>query len=283
MRLCFPPQVFLIGAMKSGTTSLAHMLDQHPDISVAKPKEPHYFTQNYEHGLEWYLECFSTSRGKRLCVDASTSYTYAPVAGVCYSEENMRRLSGVPQRIAKLSPNAKFIYILREPVSRTYSMYQHNIRSGWETRKFRQAIAEHAQYLSVSRYLDQYIKYLECFPRDSFQLLLFEELKRDPVGVAKSVFAFLEVEQDVDIELEQGKNPGYQYSRVGTLLRKIGLIDALSNVIPNSAKRMLAPVLTKKMPPMGDDDRLFLQSYFSPLNKQLSEFTGLDLTLWGEY
>ena len=68
----------MIGAAKSGTTSLAHLLDQHPHLTVAEPKEPDFYTRHWGLGLDWYRQTFAGAEGD-LLLDASTSYSSAPL------------------------------------------------------------------------------------------------------------------------------------------------------------------------------------------------------------
>ena len=77
--MSFPPEVYLIGAQKAGTTTLAYLLAQHPDICIAKNKEPHYFTGNSAKSLTWYEKQFPNHENT-LCIDASTSYSFAPLS-----------------------------------------------------------------------------------------------------------------------------------------------------------------------------------------------------------
>jgi hypothetical protein len=59
--MSFPPESYLIGAQKAGTTTLAYLLDQHPHVTVARTKEPHFFTDNWDRGLGWYKKQFPDS------------------------------------------------------------------------------------------------------------------------------------------------------------------------------------------------------------------------------
>ena len=95
--MSFPPEVYLIGAQKAGTTTLAYLLSLHPDICVARTKEPHFFTTYLYKGLDWYKSNFANYENS-VCLDASTTYSMAPL-----SENNSRNrtsnLKDVPQKI----------------------------------------------------------------------------------------------------------------------------------------------------------------------------------------
>ena len=103
----------IIGASKCGTTSLWEYLNRHPDVFWTDPKEPMYFNQesNYSQGIEWYANLFARAGEKTAIGEATTSYSYAP------------HTADIPQRIHRLLPECKLIYMLRPPVARTYSHY----------------------------------------------------------------------------------------------------------------------------------------------------------------
>src|SRR3569833_1019554 len=95
----FPPQAFIIGAQKSGTTSLAYLLDQHPMIGLATPKEPDFLTVNWDRGLDWYRACFREP--KEILIDASVSYTMAEV-----NPDALPDAAVAPRRAFEMSPGA---------------------------------------------------------------------------------------------------------------------------------------------------------------------------------
>ncbi len=100
----FPPQAYLIGAQKAGTTFLANLLAAQPGVCMANPKEPDFFTRHRERGLDWYRERFAEPEG-RLLLDASTSYAAAPLAAYAASGSGAKsRYAGVPEAIFALAP-----------------------------------------------------------------------------------------------------------------------------------------------------------------------------------
>lgn len=98
----------IVGAMRCGTTFLAHCLGAHPDIYIPRAKEIHYFDVHFEKGPEWYKRKFSGAKKEHAVGEATQSYMY---------------LDYVPPRIASLLPDARLIAILRNPVDRAYSHY----------------------------------------------------------------------------------------------------------------------------------------------------------------
>ena len=286
----FPPKVFLIGAQKAGTTSLAHFLDLHPDICVAQPKEPHFFTRYWDRGLDWYATCFPDRESRHVLVDASTSYTMAPLETSPPPPSGVQPLAGVPERIHSVSPDAKFIYLLRDPVERTRSAYWHRVRTGDEKRPFREAIAQNDLYFRTSNYASQIAVYLECFSKDRFLFLLSESLSRDPAATLETCFRFIGV-APVEIEQKQmqgRKNQSYQYSRLGRLLPRLAGSTRAFEKLAKRAKKVISPtlhplmksLLTTKIPPLSDADRRYLCDHFQPLKGELQDMTGLSLDDW---
>jgi hypothetical protein len=286
----FPPEAFLIGAQKAGTTTLAELLDQHPRITVSDPKEPDFFTRNWDRGLGWYRTVF---RGPEdtVYLDASPSYSAGPLAAdpehVARQHANPR--AAAPERIRTINPNARFIYLLRDPVARTYSSYWHRVRAGEERRSFREAITNDPFYLQTSDYHGQLLRYLRYFPLGAFLLLLFEELRDDPVGVARRCFEFLSVQPEgYSVVLDAPRNPTYLYSNAGLVLTRLfpswqtgkATTRLAKRILPRRVQSLARRVLTKETPPMADDDRAYLVAYFREPNQRLRELTGISLDRW---
>lgn len=278
----------MIGAQKSGTTSLSYLLAQHPDICVASPKEPHFFSHNWDKGIAWYRDCFCHNEGT-IFIDASTTYAMAPVSG-----QGNPEFEGIPRKIHQLNPEAKFIYLLRDPVERAYSGYWHSVRTGRETRPFREAIERTSRYLDVSDYHQQLLLYLAFFKIDAFLFLLFEDLKTDPGAVARRCFRFLGLDDQINVGLDEAKNRsayvGSAGRKLNAALREVPMLRrvarAMGPVAPAFLKRRFKRITTggdKPIPPMSAADRAFLADRFRESNRQLAELTGLRLDRWTSF
>ncbi len=205
----FAPRLFLIGAQKAGKTSLAYLLDQHPDIAVSNPKEPGFFAAHFGRGWDWYRSCYP-ERLPRVLLDASTDYTMAPVQGGADDT--------VPRRIKEHAPEARFIYVLRDPVERTISAYRHDRRAGRLTGTLQDAVTAEPFYADVSRYRHQVELYRAHFPRDCFLFIDFAELTADPAGVARRCIAFAGLNPDAAaFDLGQPKNAAFQFNGLGRI------------------------------------------------------------------
>ncbi|WP_019505056.1 sulfotransferase domain-containing protein [Pleurocapsa sp. PCC 7319] len=287
--MSFPPEVYLIGAQKAGTTTLASILSQHQQICVAKNKEPHYFTHYFSgdsaKDLAWYQEQFSNYENN-VCIDASTSYSFGQLS-VNNSQYNNQKFRNVPQRIYSINPNAKFIYLVRDPVDRTYSSYLHNLNTGREHQSFGEAIRNDYFYLDISNYYGQLTLWLEYFPLKSFLFLLFEDLKHNPEQVAKQCFEFLEIDsENIQVNLQQHENRTRSINFVGRRFNKIFTeldYSGLGFLAPYLVRRLVHKLtinLGQKVPQMADDERTFLCEYFAEKNHNLANLTGLSLEQW---
>jgi len=144
------PNLFVIGAMKPGTTYLNKLLGAHPSIFMCSPEEPSYFVDQKQLRRLWpeawdlgfwrsedyYLRLFQSSGDAVVVGEASTNYTKRPL------------VYGVPERIHRFNPDSRFIYLLRDPNQRTISHYWHMVRFGAERRPMLEAIRTEPQYLA---------------------------------------------------------------------------------------------------------------------------------------
>ncbi len=178
------PNLFVIGAMKSGTTSLHEYLNSHPQIAMSREKEPGYFVEelSLHKGEEWYLSLFEQHDHYRYLGESSTHYTKLPI------------FQGVPERLFRFNPDARLIYIMRNPFDRVISHYWHAVRDvyhGGELRPLLKAVREEPEYLAFSDYATQIEPYFERFGKDSILTLTFEELIENPQRELDRIFRWL--------------------------------------------------------------------------------------------
>src|SRR5687767_7137091 len=127
-----PQYFFIIGAMKAGTTSLFKYLAGHPQLCPSSRKEPRVFRDagDPDRQRAAMLALFDGRCDEPWCFEASTAYTKYPL------------FRGVPRRVQAVVPEARFVYLVRNPVERVWSQYVHNLSHGRESRPLREAIAE---------------------------------------------------------------------------------------------------------------------------------------------
>ena len=178
------PTLIVIGAMKCATSSLHYYLGLHPEISMTREKELNFFVAelNWERGLAWYESQFA---GKAThCGESSPSYTGYP------------RFAAVPARMHAVVPDAKLIYVVRDPVARMVSHYVHLVAAGTETRALEDALRakQPNDYLSRSMYHMQLEQFLTFYPTSQILVICAEELRDRRAETLREVFRFLDVD-----------------------------------------------------------------------------------------
>jgi hypothetical protein len=210
------PNLFIIGAMKSGTTSLHNYLNTHPDIFMSVPKELWFFVEekNWSKGEEWYLEHFRNAGDASIIGESSADYTMFPI------------FKRVPEKLYAFNPDAKLIYLMRDPVQRAISHYWYDVRTGFEKRPINKALFREKKYLYFSNYAMQIKQYLQLFNRDQMYIATFEEMVRQPAGMVNDILAWLGLEPNSDIPDAIGKS--YNATpRVVEQARGLGVLDAI--------------------------------------------------------
>ena len=178
------PNFIVIGAMKAGTTSLYHYLRNHEQIFMPKVKELDFFADgaNWSRGLDWYRQQFSGAGDAMARGEASTLYTKYP------------QYDRVPERIAGVVPGVRLIYLVRDPIVRMRSHYQHRVALGAETEPPEVALLENPIYLAYSKYAMQLERYLDHFPREQLLVVTSEGLRHDRAATVRQVYEFLGVD-----------------------------------------------------------------------------------------
>ena len=200
------PTLFIVGAMKAGTTSVHRYLDQHPEFFVPLHEEPSWFAfadrrpaftapddrpPTINEGAvvdrDAYEALYRPARADQTLVDVSPTYMYVPEA---------------PERIARLVPDARAVVVLRHPVDRAYSSFMHAMREGREPiDDFAVALAEEPiriaqdcgflwRYLDMGRYVAQVRRLHACLGTERTLVLLTEELAADPQAACARIVAF---------------------------------------------------------------------------------------------
>jgi Sulfotransferase domain len=177
------PNLFVVGAMKSGTTTLHNHLSCHPDIFMSKKKEPSFFSRSpSKENILSYLSLFADGSGKTYIGESSTEYTKSP------------RIDGIAHLIHEFCQNAKIIYIMRDPVERAISHYWWDVEFSAEGRPMLEAIHKIPEINSVSDYATQIRPYIEQFGRENVYALTFEEMSQDPHVAMTALFKWLRLD-----------------------------------------------------------------------------------------
>jgi hypothetical protein len=275
--MAFPPQLFIIGAQRSGTTSLSSLLDQHPAMVLSTPKETDFFSVNFAHGLDWYRARFR--RLDAILIDASVSYTMAN------PEPTSNELpDDVPRLIRQVSPDARFIYLVRDPAERCHSAYWHDVRAGRESRPLRVAVEQSAYYSMASYYHRQITPFLRHFPLDRFLIRRFEDFVEQPLATARDCIRFAGL-ADNGLRLRpERRNQSFLYNRFGEKLRRIlgeerlKLISgAASKTLPGRLHPFAKRVVSRAIPVLSADDRKWLDRHFDEDANAFARLTGISV------
>jgi hypothetical protein len=267
------PDFIVVGTQKGGTTELYDRLVQHPNIASAFAKEVHYFDANYDKGVEWYTTFFPRIdadrakgalpqiTGPQITGPQTTRPKITGEASPCYLFH-----PAVARRVATTVPQAKIILMLRNPVDRAYSHYHHEVRLGFETASFAEAIQQesvrlqgertklinnkhytsdpymHYSYLRRGIYVEQLRTWFDAFQPEQILVLKSEDFFSDTAAVMRRVYDFLDVPEVVSTAPDRHKSFKY--------------------------------------PKMDVDLRRQLSQYFEPYNQQLYTFLDTDFC-WG--
>jgi sulfotransferase family protein len=275
------PTFVIIGAQKAATTSLYHYLRAHPQVYLPELKETNFFAAegNWHLGRDWYESLYEPARdtGRLQLGDVSPGYTMYPY------------FAGVPERMASVIPDAKLIYVLREPATRAHSSYLQNLTEGLERRRVEEALFD-GRYLLVSCYALQLEQYLEHFDRSQLLILSYEELASDPEGTFGRLLGFLELDTDwdgADMSERHNVSEGKRVPRRRTvvaerLLGRVGSERAVQR-LREAGKR--APRLSRELSPaeatLDPDLRERLRRCFVADAGRLRGIVGPDPDLWG--
>lgn len=290
------PNFLIIGAPKSGTTSLFQYLRLHPDIFMSSLKEPNFFSLqgqsiNYQGpgdqrgnrcritNLNDYQNLFKSATHHLARGEASTVYLYSEHAAA---------------NIAQHNPDMKMIAILRNPVDLAYSAFLHMQREGREPcMTFEQALAEEDNrirqnwaplwHLTAQGFYGKQLKqYYSHFSKQQIKVFPYEQWQQKPQETLQDILQFLEVRHDVSLDTSQRFNESGQPKRLWLhhLLTKNNLLkQMLKPILPKKFRRNMMVSLTKKnlapskVPPMQQATRMMLQDRFHDDIILLSEIT----------
>ena len=293
------PNLIIIGAMKCGTSALHYYMSMHPEIGMSSPKELNYFCaearrpawvsqaddtderimrgweHNWERGAKWYSRHFDEAAAVR--GEASPNYT-APWEPGC------------AERIAKTIPEARLIFMVRDPVEMVCSQHAHYVAEGTDTRTLEAALANpRSPYLARARFADCLEPFLAAFGRDRFLFLDQTDLMDERRETMRRVFEFCGVRADFwDDRMERLRHQSAAKNRRTRALRKIQESKAreLIRFVPEGSKYWIERVVSggEAGEEQGDpaDARIVerIRDSVGDDAGRLREMTGLELSSW---
>ena len=293
------PNLLIVGAAKSGTTSLHNYLNQHPDIFMCSPKEPHFLI-NKEIGINRipigitdiseYKNLFLEGEDKKYRGESSVMYLMYPEIVI-------------PKINQEFGEETKIIIMLRNPVERAYSGYQHvkrfnvkedciDFKSAWdisEKRYFEQEdMTAASRYKELGLYYKQVKSYLEQLK--NVHIIIFDDYKKDFQKEMNKVFDFLEIENMKVNDVERHMVGGWQWEdeKMKKLMIKKNLLKSFLKIIfpfkslQQKIRQQIQNRKTVKVKEVSSEDKKMLQDFYREDIKKLSELVNRNLNFWTE-
>jgi len=195
------PDFIVIGAVRSGTTSLYHYFGEHPCMLSSSYDELGFFDSNFDLGLNWYRSHFPTKFQKQKIISKYKHFqTYDVTPFYIWNND-------AAIRISQTLPKIKLIALLRNPIDRAYSNFQLSVRNG-EKYSFEELIKKEIEedsidfqskahglqnYLARGVYVDQLKIWFDLFARNQLLVISTEELEKDPINTLNTMFKFLDL------------------------------------------------------------------------------------------
>ena len=268
--------LLIIGAMKCGTTSLFSYLAQHPQIAPSREKEPDFFTKSpdFLQHLEEYRALWKWREGvHRWAMEASTSYTKVP------------RFPCAAERIATMPGEFRFIYLMRNPISRIESHLRHLALTGLPQPDAGSPGGIGTSMLAVSRYAMQLDEYERRFPREHVLLLSFEELQANPREVLDRVCRFLDIDPAFELKgLGTAFNPSRIDHPVYRALTRIPFLPTAAKLVPVRYRQALRNLISRDpsaVAKLTSEQCAWILDQLKDDLKRLHEHYGFDVTSWG--
>ena len=280
----------IVGAAKSGTTTLHDLLIQHPEIFLPKKKELHFFDNeiNFEKGIETYLKNFEKTN-KLICGEITPSYMF---------------FDKVPERLSSfLGKDLKLVFILRNPIDRAISHYNFNKSRGFEDLSFEDAIEIESRRINVSEkncrrysymsrgvYFSQINNFLKYYKKENIHVIIFEDFLIDKKNEMNNLFNFLNIKP---INLNFNYKSNYTSRPKSKLLNRfifkenlfkkavrLFLDNNLRKVIRDLLKKANAgkPFKNKKLSLL--EKNLLSSKYFDEDINKLENYLGSDIKSW---
>ncbi|WP_426431864.1 sulfotransferase family protein [Winogradskyella sp. HB-48] len=293
------PDFLIVGAAKSGTTSLCHSLGQHRDIFISNPKEPKFFT--YEFLKEYYLgpgDDFTKKKAVKSYEEYLRLFAKAKPNQIIGegSVDNLFYYKWAIPIIKNLLGDPKIIIMLRSPSLRAFSAYSHLIRDGRETLSFKEGLNNETDrmnegyefiwaYKEASKYYDSVKAYKENF--SNVKVIIFEKFIQNKKEGIKDVLNFLNQDTSIlkNIKFEKQNISGKPKKKwINKILLKDSFLKTIvKSIFPETKRQNLKQwLLNKNLEPIGKDESQIhlLKSEFEDDISKLEKLLGIDLSIW---
>jgi len=267
-----------IGPDKSGSTWIHESFDRHPDCFVPqKVKETFFFDRYYDRGFAWYQNFFKDCPPNVCAVgEVCHDYLFSQIAA---------------RRIKKNFPDIKLISCLRNPVERTFSQYLFLVRSGITREPFWQAVQKIPRLVDNSMYYKHLSFYYELFDKEQIKILLFEDLKTNPVQFANELFRSIGVAPMPDVVSQETALPAsrprsFYLARLtkagANMARQLGM-EWLVGRLKNSSyltNLLYAAYDKTNKPELRKEEKKKLMEFFAKDIEKLEALLNINLSHW---
>ncbi|HEY6419470.1 MAG TPA: sulfotransferase [Candidatus Binataceae bacterium] len=295
------PNFFLVGAMRSGSTSVYYHLLAHPHIYTSRIKEPNYFATDLRIPLDRrhrtrlaeakrgklnrvrvsdfdeYLGLFEGASSELAIGECSVAYLYSKTAAA---------------EIRSMIPHARILMVLRNPVQRAYSHYLMHVRNAQAKSSFRDEMNRDLStiddtgmanpYIETGLYYEQIKRYLGIFPRDQVKIFLTEDMRDDLYAFLSSLYEFLGVDSSFRPPAtiyNEAKVP--RSTLLNQLWSKTPLKGSIVKHLPQSVRDIVESLYNSyNVPKMSEVDREYLITVFAPEIRRLEPLINRDLANW---
>ncbi len=269
------PDFIIIGAMKCATSTIHDQLSHQLGVSMSEPKEPNFFSDDahWRMGISWYESLFASMPSADLKGESSTHYTKLPTYPLC------------AKRVHDWVPDAKLIYVMRDPIDRIVSQYIHE----WSVHVIEadcsidRAIREYPMLVEYSRYAMQIEPYIELFGFDAILPVFFERVMCDPQAELERIARHIGYASKVRWHDDEAKNVSSQRQRRSPALNAVldvRLIQmARRTLIPESIRSKIRSRWSmNERPKLSDDSLAYLYEQLDPDLALLGKHLGMDLS-----
>ncbi|MEY2567266.1 MAG: hypothetical protein QOE35_1795 [Actinomycetota bacterium] len=268
------PDFVVIGAAKSGTTTLYRWLAEQPDVFDAPLKEPRFFSRDWDRGIDWYAGLYATASPDELVGDASTNYTDPAFSDVAAA------------RMRDALPNARLVYLLRHPVERLQSQYRHDRRRAVVKTSLAQAVREPGNpYVGRSLYWSNLRPYADRFDRDQIRVARFEDLVGNGAPAWHTILRHLGLtDRPPPSEAYNVTSEKRRVSRPLAMLRDRGLLERVPTLPVPVARRLKRALRPRQKGDGGAEGLEAIPQDVIELiradSAELEAWLGLDRPLW---
>ncbi len=268
------PTFMVIGAQKCGTTWLAEMLRQHPQVASSSEKELHFFNKKSRHGLgiDWYESQFAGANGAKAIGEYTPNYLWTSPDPGEPSESD--RIHDIPALVHQHYPDLKLIALLRDPVRRAVSSYHHHIRHRrFSPRRRIFDVGDRWGIITMGYYREQLEAWSALYPPERMMVLLYEDsVVKHKAETLDRVCRFLEI--------DEGFRPADMEARYN--VRHGGLYLHTNFMFPRLARRIVevAPAFARIDVPkitVSEAEEVRLADHYAEPNRRLAEYLGRDL------